>query len=64
MVMRKAIDNLKERPGHERRAVAVGIAIAVVAVLFLGWSILFFKKIQGGSTQIKPSDVSQQARDQ
>lgn len=39
---------LKERSTDEKTAVAGGIAIAVVLILFIGWAILFFKKVQHG----------------
>lgn len=48
MVIQKAIDNLKEKPKDERKAVAGGVAIAVVALLFIGWAFVFFKNIQRG----------------
>ena len=48
MVIQKAIDNLKDKPKDDRKAVAGGIAIAVVAILFIGWAIIFFKNIQRG----------------
>ncbi|MDO8522167.1 MAG: hypothetical protein Q7S08_02680 [bacterium] len=54
MVLQKTVDNLKSRPRHERRAVARGIAIAVVAILFIGWIILFFRNIQANGIQIEP----------
>ncbi|MBI5645024.1 hypothetical protein HY970_02890 [Candidatus Kaiserbacteria bacterium] len=41
----RRIENLKERPHHERRALAASIAIGLVATLFLGWSVLFFKRL-------------------
>lgn len=46
MVVRRTIDNLKERPHHERRAVALMIAIGVVVMLFLGWAFLFFSSLR------------------
>lgn len=49
MVIQKAINNLKEKPKDERKAVAGGIAIAIVIILFFGWAFLFFKKIQHGA---------------
>lgn len=52
MVLQKAINNLKGRPRHERKVVAGAIAIATIAVLFLGWAILFFHEIQGNDAQI------------
>lgn len=48
MVVQKAVKNLKERPKDERKAVATGVAAAVVLVLFIGWAFFFFKKIQHG----------------
>ena len=48
MVLKDAVDNLKERPKDERKAVAGGIAIAIVALLFFGWAFLFLKKLQKG----------------
>lgn len=48
MVIQKAVDNLKEKPKEERKAVAGGIAFGVVVILFLAWAFLFFKKIQHG----------------
>jgi len=52
MVIQKAVDNLKERPKDERKAVAGGIAVTVVAVLFIAWSIFFLKNL--GKTAIDP----------
>ena len=52
MVVQQTIHNLKERPKDERKAVAGGIAIFIILVLLLAWTILFFKKIQSGSQQI------------
>lgn len=51
MVYRRAlekIDALKERPHHERRAIAAALALGVVAVLFLGWAVVFFRSISSG----------------
>ncbi len=45
MVLLRTIDNLKERPKHEREAVAFWIAIAVVIVLLIGWGIFFFRSL-------------------
>lgn len=49
MVVQNAINNLKGRPKDERTAVAGGVAIAVAAILFFGWIIYFFHKIQSGA---------------
>lgn len=44
---------MKNRPEDERKAVAGGIAVLVVAILLVGWIIHFFKKIQSGSVQVE-----------
>ena len=49
MVLQKAVDNLKDRPHDEKKAVAGGIAITLVVVLLLGWGFLFLRKIQKGA---------------
>ncbi len=49
MVIQKAIDNLKDKPKDDRKAVAGGIAFALLAILFFGWAFFFFKKIQRGA---------------
>ena len=46
MVIQNTIDNLRDRPHHERRAVALGISLGVVAVLFLGWIVFFVRNVQ------------------
>ena len=35
--MKKFIENVKQRPPHERRDVAMRIAAMVTGVIFLGW---------------------------
>ena len=57
MVLQKTVDNLKSRPRHERRAIARVTALAVVAVLFIGWAILFFNNIRANGIQIEPIDI-------
>ncbi len=49
MVVQDKIDSLKEKPHEEKRAVAGGIAIAVVVVLLVGWAFLFLRNIQKGT---------------
>ncbi len=49
MVVQDKIDSLKEKPHDEKRAVAGGIAIAVVVVLLVGWAFLFLRNIQKGT---------------
>lgn len=53
MVLQKTIDNLRERPHDERRAVALGVAIAVMVILFIGWAIFFVRSIQ--TSQVLPA---------
>jgi hypothetical protein len=60
VVLQRTIDNLRERPKHERQAVAFWIAIAVVLVLVVAWGIFFFRSV--GSTNLQPvSDTYNQA---
>lgn len=51
MVIQKAVDNLKDRSKEERKAVAGGIAIGVVAILFFAWAFFFLKKLQHTNVQ-------------
>ena len=46
MVLENTVNNLRERPRDQRKAIAGIVAIAVIGILFLGWAVLFFKKIQ------------------
>ncbi|OGG60059.1 hypothetical protein A3C86_03210 [Candidatus Kaiserbacteria bacterium RIFCSPHIGHO2_02_FULL_49_16] len=57
MVLKKAVDNLRGRPHHERRAVARGSALVVVGILFLGWVIWFFNNITANGIQIEPIQI-------
>ena len=49
MVVQNAIDNLKDKPHDEKKAVASGIAIGVVIILLIGWGFMFLRKIQRGA---------------
>ena len=49
MVLQSAVDNLKDKPHDEKKAVASGIAIGVVIILLVGWGFLFLRKIQKGT---------------
>lgn len=53
MVLQRTIDNLRERPKEERRAVALGISIAVMLILLIGWGMFFIRTVQ--TTQILPA---------
>lgn len=46
MVLQNTVNNLRERPRDERKVIAGVTAITVIAVLFIGWAVFFFKKIQ------------------
>lgn len=46
MVVQKTIDNLKDRPHDEKKAVASGIAISVIVILLIGWGFLFVRRVQ------------------
>lgn len=50
MVIGNAVNNLKQKPQEDKKAVAGGIATLVVIVLLVGWAFFFFKKIQRGGT--------------
>ena len=45
MVLQRTIENLRERPRHERQAVAFWIALAVVVVLAIGWGTFFVRAV-------------------
>ena len=47
MVLQRTIENLRERPNEERRAVAFGIALVAMLALFLGWAVFFFRSLEG-----------------
>lgn len=59
MVVQKTINNLKQGPKEDKVAVASGIAISVVVVLFVAWGIYFFHKIQKGAQQVNLSGGAQ-----
>ncbi len=48
MVIQNAVNNLKQKPQDDKKAVAGGIATLVVIILLIGWAFVFFKKIQRG----------------
>ena|GEM_PF-2281447 len=51
MVLQRTIENLRERPKHERQAVAFWIAVAVVAVLIVAWGIYFATSLDSKDLQ-------------
>jgi|GEM_PF-2096758 len=46
MVVRRTIHKLRQRPHEDRMAIAAWCAIAVVAILFIGWVFFFFNTIR------------------
>ncbi len=51
MVLRKTVEDLKSRPKDERKAVAGSAAALIVAILLIGWAVIFFKKIKRAGVQ-------------
>ena len=47
--MKAAIDNLKQKPKEQKTAVAGSVAMAVVALLLIGWGFFFLKKLTGAA---------------
>lgn len=45
MVLQRTIDNLRERPKDERRAVALGVSAVTVILLLLGWGVFFVRNL-------------------
>ena len=41
MVVQRTIDNLRQRPKEDRRALASGIAIGVAVLVFFAWVYIF-----------------------
>jgi len=46
--MKKAMDDLKGRPKEERTATAGAVAMAIMALLFIGWAFFFLQKLSRG----------------
>ena len=61
MVLLRTIENLRARPKDERRAVAFGVAIMVVALLFFGWAIFFFRGVSENTDLERINDAYSQA---
>jgi len=57
MVVQKTLDNLKDRPHDEKKAVASGIAIAVVVILIIGWGFLFLRKVRNTNPSLESGAV-------
>lgn len=60
MVIQKAVDSMKDKPKDDKKAVAGGIAIALVVILFFGWAFLFLKKLQRGEQELQFGSGEQQ----
>jgi len=58
------VNNLKNRPNEDKRAVAIGSAGAVVIVLIIGWAFIFLKNLRqeqvvsGQAFEIPPENIS------
>ena len=61
MVVQRTIDNLKERPKHERKAVASWIAIGLIIILLVGWAIVFFSRIRSATQDSNTPDQTSSA---
>lgn len=58
--MKQVVDGLKDRPKDEKQAVAGGVAIFIVTIIFIAWAFFFFKKIaRGGDVNIPFGGVQQ-----
>jgi hypothetical protein len=51
MVLQDTIDNLRERPHRDRHTIALGISVAVVVLLLIGWAFFFFRSLNVGDMQ-------------
>ncbi|HVM73529.1 MAG TPA: hypothetical protein VMU13_01460 [Candidatus Paceibacterota bacterium] len=61
MVVQRTIHHLKQRPHHERRAVALLSACFVVVVLFFGWAYAFFASVHSSALANQQAQVAQTA---
>jgi hypothetical protein len=52
MVIQRTVEKLRERPEHERAAVAGSIAIGVVAILLVGWVAIFLHGFGSGGNSV------------
>lgn len=56
-MIKRTIENLKERPHQERRAVASLVAYGVIGLLLLAWAVSFFTRL-GNVTSPTPSTTT------
>ncbi len=56
------IDNLKQRPHHERRAIAAYASYAVVGVLVLGWAFASLNSLTDQAESIAQASAAQSAQ--
>ncbi len=52
MLIQRTVEKLRERPEHERAAVAASIAIGVVLILIVGWVAVFLHGFGSGGTAV------------
>ena len=62
MAIKNAVNNLRNRPKADRAAVASGIATTVVALLFLGWAIIFFHNMRSFNAQTQSANNEAQSQ--
>ena len=62
--MKKVIHRLRQRPHHERRAIAAGTALSLTAVLFVGWSAFFLNSLSGANapTNVAATEAALEAK--
>lgn len=57
MVVQRTINNLRERPKHERKAVATWIAIGIVVILLLAWVIVSLARLRSSAPNTQPQNT-------
>lgn len=54
MALWEVLDRLRERPKAEKISIAFAIAVAVMAILLIGWAISFFRSVRDSNMDIRP----------
>jgi predicted PurR-regulated permease PerM len=52
--VKRRVEDMRERPPHEREAIATMTAVAVMVVLFLGWVIFFARGVGNMAFEVPP----------
>ena len=58
MALHHRLHALRQRPHHERRAIAALVAYGVVAVLAIVWAIVFFTDINAAAQQTQQTQTT------